>query len=320
MTMRLDLRQLDTFATVAETGSLGQAAERLHLSPSALSMQLRLLQDRLGLVLLQRTGRGLRLTPDGERLLAEARPALEAMRRLEGTARALARPERHAPVPVALGTILDPGFIRLGDFIGRLHGDDEAGPLHPVLRHGTSGSVLRDVRDGRLDGGFYLGHCDETLFLRLPLAAVRYVVVAPRGWQGRLEAGDDWAALARLPWIGTPPDSVHHRLLAPVWERCGVPQRRVAEVDQEASMLDLVDAGVGLSLAREAPALRAAHERALVLLRHRALDTGLSFVMLRARMDEPASLRLRQAVRAVWAPQAGTPLRTTPSTPAPGTA
>jgi DNA-binding transcriptional LysR family regulator len=313
--MRLDLRQLATFAAVAETGSLARAAERLHLSPSALSMQLRALQDRLGLVLLQRTGRGLRLTEDGERLLAEARPALEAVQRLEGTARALARPERAAPLPVSIGTILDPGFIRLGDFLHRAHG--EAPALQPVLRHGTSGWVLRQVREGRLDTGFYLGECDEAVYLRRPLAPVRYVVVAPRGWAGRLAAGDDWAALARLPWIGTPADSVHHRLLAPVWEQAGARQHRVAEVDQEASMLDLVGAGVGLSLAREAPALRAAHERGLVLLRHRALDTVLSFVVLRRRQPEPALVRLVDAVDRSW----GRPgLTGTDASPAPETA
>ena len=42
----------------------------------------------------------------------------------------------------------------------------------------------------------------------------RYVVVAPRGWDRRLR-GRHWAELAALPWVWTPRDSVHHRLLAP---------------------------------------------------------------------------------------------------------
>lgn len=296
---QLDLRQLATFAAVAETGSLGQAAERLNRSPSALSMQLRALQDRLGLVLLRRTGRGLKLTPDGERLLAQTRPALEAMHRLEHTVRALGQPNRCDPVPAGIGTILDPAFIRLGDFIGRLQ-TDTLQPIRPVLRHGTSGWALREVRERRLDVGFYLGECDETLFMRQPLAPVRYVVVAPRAWQHRLASCDSWTALAALPWIGTPTDSVHARLLAPVWTRCGASPAPVAEVDQEASMIDLVEAGVGLSLAREAPALRAAHERGLVLLRQLALDTQLALVSLRARQHEPLVARLHAAARTSW--------------------
>ena len=135
---------------------------------------------------------------------------------------------------------------------------------------------------------------------------------------------DDWPALARLPWIGTPPDSVHHRLLAPVWDRCGERQNRVAEVDQESSMLDLVAAGIGLSLARESPALRLAHERGLVLLRHRTLDTELSFVSLNDRQDDATIARLHRSARDGWdraVPMPGsTSFKGPDATPAPGRA
>lgn len=299
--MRIDLRQLATFAVVAETGSLATAAERLHLSPSALSMQLRALQDRLGLTLLRRTGRGLRLTDDGARLLAETRPALDAVQRLEATAQALSHAGRTATLPVSIGTILDPDFIRLGEFLRQVHGGPQA--LHTVLRHGTSGWVLREVRDGRLDFGFYLGDADPDTFHCQTLADVRYVVIAPRGWARRLQGEDSWAALAQHPWIGTPRDSVHHRLLEPVWAQARTRPYLVADVDQEASMLDLVKAGVGLSLAREALALRAAHEAGLTLVRHRTLDTKLSVVALRSRQTQPAEAALSSLFSAaiqVW--------------------
>ena len=68
----MDVRQLEMFRAVAETGSFTAAAQRLHVSQSAISRQLKLLEEELGTLLLQRTGRGVNVTPEGHILLATA--------------------------------------------------------------------------------------------------------------------------------------------------------------------------------------------------------------------------------------------------------
>jgi DNA-binding transcriptional LysR family regulator len=68
----MDVRQLDMFRAVAEEGAFTRAAERLHVSQSAISRQLQLLEQELGTKLLHRTGRGVSLTPHGELLLSAA--------------------------------------------------------------------------------------------------------------------------------------------------------------------------------------------------------------------------------------------------------
>jgi DNA-binding transcriptional LysR family regulator len=151
------------------------------------------------------------------------------------------------------------------------------GHIHPELRHGISGQVLKEVGQGKLDLGFCLGQPDPARFRVQRLAAVRYVVVAPRGWQARLQ-GRRWDELAALPWIATPPESVHHQLLAPLFRRLKQRMHTVARVDQESSMVDLVRAGFGLSLAREAVALREADQSGLAVSRAHTLDTALSLV------------------------------------------
>jgi DNA-binding transcriptional LysR family regulator len=72
----LDLELLRTFAFVAETGSLSQAAGRVHRTQSAVSMQMQRLQEMAGKVLLERGGRGVRLTAAGERMLRQAHKLL----------------------------------------------------------------------------------------------------------------------------------------------------------------------------------------------------------------------------------------------------
>lgn len=88
--MLRDLRRVEQFVTVAETGSFTSAAERLHLSQQALSSSVRQLETDLGVALFTRAGRRIALTPAGTALLAEARPLLAAARTVHAHVRTAA--------------------------------------------------------------------------------------------------------------------------------------------------------------------------------------------------------------------------------------
>ena len=81
--MDLEVRHLKLIAAVADYGGLTQAGHRLHLTQSALSHQLRDIEDKLGLRLFLRMRKKMPLTPAGERLLRSARLVLDEMRRAE---------------------------------------------------------------------------------------------------------------------------------------------------------------------------------------------------------------------------------------------
>ena len=76
MPRNLDLTALRSFVTVAETGGVTKAAHQLHLTQSAVSMQLKRLEASLGQPLLDRSGRGVALTNQGEQLLSYGRRML----------------------------------------------------------------------------------------------------------------------------------------------------------------------------------------------------------------------------------------------------
>jgi DNA-binding transcriptional LysR family regulator len=85
------LRQLRTFAAVARHGSFARAADELHLTPPAISMQIKELEDEVGLPLFDRGTRSVTLTMPGEyllvyvrRVLATMKEADDAMARLRG--------------------------------------------------------------------------------------------------------------------------------------------------------------------------------------------------------------------------------------------
>jgi DNA-binding transcriptional LysR family regulator len=80
MASPLDLDQLHTFITIADTGSFTRAADEVHRTQSAVSMQMRRLEERLGKALFEKEGRTNRLTEEGERLLTYARRLLRLNR------------------------------------------------------------------------------------------------------------------------------------------------------------------------------------------------------------------------------------------------
>ena len=65
----MDLRQLEIIRAIAETGSFTAAGDKLHVSQSAISRQILILEDELGEPVFHRIGRRIRITPAGESLL-----------------------------------------------------------------------------------------------------------------------------------------------------------------------------------------------------------------------------------------------------------
>lgn len=289
----MEITQLRAFLAVARTGKLTLAAETLHVTQPAVSLQIKSLQADLGVQLFSRTPTGMALTEGGAKLLPLAERILGQIEEFRQTASSL-----HSTITgsLAIGTILDPEFLRLGAFLKQLV---ETYPqLATRLQHGMSGSVLQQIKSGALDAGFYIGLPSKEFHSQI-LTSFTYFVLAPRGWKS-LVADKGWPALAQLPWIWTPPESAHNRLLSKIFSEYGVTPHTVAMVDQESSMLDLVKSGVGLSLVRESIALREAHAHGLVIANTVSVPTELSFITLAKRRNEATIVAVFTLLASLW--------------------
>ncbi|HSG57590.1 MAG TPA: LysR family transcriptional regulator, partial [Paracoccaceae bacterium] len=85
--MNITLRQLAYFKALAEQRNFGRAADVVHVSQPALSVQIRELEKSLGAPLVERQARDVVLTPFGRRILAHAARVLEATQALSDAAR-----------------------------------------------------------------------------------------------------------------------------------------------------------------------------------------------------------------------------------------
>lgn len=199
----MDLKHIRTFAAVARVGNLTRAAEHLHLTQPALSLQLKSFQEALDLPLFTRTAQGLAPNADGRALLPSAQRVLDA---LEDFERAIGALRTTVQGELRLGTILDPEFLRLGATLQYLV--QHYPKIRPTLRHGMSGSVGRQVRAGELDVGFFLGPRDAAVASRR-CTPCRWQAFPTTWWRPRA-GGRNWpgatgATSPRCPGYGRRP-------------------------------------------------------------------------------------------------------------------
>jgi DNA-binding transcriptional LysR family regulator len=93
----MSLSQIEYFVAVAEAGTIGRAALRLHVSQPPLTRQLRSLEEELGTRLFDRTPRGVRLRPEGRVFLEHARAVLSAVDRAASSVRPSLAASRYRP-------------------------------------------------------------------------------------------------------------------------------------------------------------------------------------------------------------------------------
>jgi LysR family glycine cleavage system transcriptional activator len=234
---RLPLHTLLGFAAAARSGNLTRAAESLHLTVSALSHQIRALEERMGRRLFVRGPRGVRLTADGERLLARIGPHLDA---LAQELRPFA-PRRDDVLTVSVMPSMASAWLvpRLGGFLA----------AHPQLELNllSSERLVDFERDPGIDAALRMGAghwpgvtaehlLDETL---VPVASPALV---------RRHGMPTDATLHRWPLLGEGGEPHWAKWFA---QHGGhAPERYVAHFDDLESLHRAAVEGMGVALAR----------------------------------------------------------------------
>jgi len=238
---QLNYHHLRYFRAVAHEGNLTRAAERLNLSQSALSTQIKSLEGRLGHALFDRVGRQLVLTEVGrialdhaDRIFGTGRELMETLSRTSGTV---------PPLRVGALSTLSRNFQM--QFLRPVLGDPN---LEIVLKSGSSDQLLAALADLALDVVLTTEAPRSAAGLDFIAHQIAETAVGLHGLPGRMEHATLYALLANEPVI-VPTESAIRTGFNSLTARLGVQPRIVADVDDMAMVRLLANSGAGLALA-----------------------------------------------------------------------
>ncbi|GAC1423127.1 MAG: LysR family transcriptional regulator [Candidatus Velthaea sp.] len=227
----LSINQLRTFLEVARCGSVNAAAERLVVSQPAVSSALAGLQRSIGAALVARDGRGLRLTPAGERLATYGRRVVALLDEMVLDVRAVAA-EKAATVRLAAVTTA-------------------AEQLVPNLLAGFARTAI-ELHVGNRDAVWDRlahGEADIAVSGRPPDGRFRSCAVRPNALVvvAAADAAMDEAGLADATWLVREAGSGTRATSDALFEELGIAPRTVT-IGSNAAILGCVRAGLGVSL------------------------------------------------------------------------
>lgn len=240
--MDLEIRDLKLVAAVSERGSLTRAGDRLHVTQSALSHQLKELEGKLGTPVFLRLNKRMVLTPAGERLLESARQVLEQLESAERDIKALSLERR---MPLRLSTECYTVYHWLPAL---LKGFQQTFPRVDVrIDVESTPRPLARLLEGKLDLALLMTPSRDRRIVSRPLFRDEMIMVVSSAH--RL-AERPWVRLTDLAgerlFMYAPKEQsfVCQRLLGPA----GVVPQSVEQVQLTEAMVELIKANFGVSV------------------------------------------------------------------------
>lgn len=249
----MELRHLRYFLVVAEERHITRAAMRLGLQQPPLSQQIRALESELGTKLFTRVPRGVELTPAGEGFLEEARAVLSGVERAILRARAASMGQRgRIAIGLTTSASLHPGVTRTlrayadshGTVSLDIHANSAAGLTEALLREEVQVAVIRAAVARPADLVFK-ELARENMLIALPAGhrlVSRTASGANRPIALRALAGERLILVRRHAAPGM------YSNVVDACHKAGFEPLVIAEVEQMLTSMNLVAAGVGISL------------------------------------------------------------------------
>ena len=240
--LHLTLRQLQVFESAARHLSLSRAAEELHLSQPGVSMQLKKLAEAVGHPLLEHTGKRVKLTIQGQELVATAREILGSVKRYE-----LSLVARQG---LTGGNLRIVAITTATYFVPRLLG--EFSKRHPgvkvSLRVNNREQVLSSLAAG-LEDLYILGQPPEGLAVTaIPFLENPLVVLAAPDHPLAHKKNIPLARLAEEPWLLREPGSGTRKAVERLFADNGLSLTARMELGSNEAIKQAVLAGLGISV------------------------------------------------------------------------
>jgi len=290
----LNLDHLRTFAQVIELGSFSAAAERGGVTQPAVSLQIRQLERRFGLKLVERIGRRAGPTAAGLELLTHIRVIDAALAQAE---QAMTAHASQVSGRIRLGTGATACTYLLPPVLAELRRRFPA--LDVVASTGNTADMLRALENNTLDMGLVTLPAPGRMFQVTPVMEDEFVAIFPANDPGGIPAVVTPQTLALRPLVLFEPGARTRRLVDDWFEAAGVAAKPVMELGSTEAMKEIVAAGLGCAVLPKLAVTGAGQRDALVV---RSLTPRLSRdLAIVLRRDKPLSHGLRHLQEALLA-------------------
>ncbi len=240
--MNITFRQLQVFIQVAQNGSMARAAESLHLTPPAVSMQIKELEKQVGLPLFDRSGRAVSLSTAGEYFVVHARRLLAALKEADD---AMARLKKLEHGLLTIGMVSTAKYF-VPHLLARFR-EEHPGVDVRLRVLGNRGQLVEQMQAGEVDLSI-MGRPPKEIRTRSEaFAAHPLVFVAPPGHAllgGGPHAVDD---LAPYPIIAREQGSGTRTAMENFFAAHRFEPRITMEMSSNETIKQAVMAGLGLS-------------------------------------------------------------------------
>lgn len=277
----VEIRHFRLVRAIAEEGTVTAASRRLHLTQSALSHQLKDIEERLGLPLFLRLGRKMILTTAGEKLLASARSVLDEVRRVEEE---IARLAGNVEGLLRIATECYTAYYWLPSVLDGFRKKHPGVQVRIVAE--ATGNPIEALLQGKLDLAIVTSKVKDHRLRSTRLFEDELVVVVSADHplaSRRAVRPSDFASETLLVYSSFEDSLLNRSVLAPA----GIRPRSVSQVQLTEAVLSMVQAGLGIAvLARWAVASRppSRKTRAIPLKR-----PGLRREWLAVRLASPST-------------------------------
>ena len=245
----MDVTDLKVVDAVARHGSMNKAASELNTVQSNVSARIRSLEDELGVALFQRSAKGVQVTPAGRRIL----PFAARLSKLLHDASSAARDDGHPKGVLEIGTLETTLALRLPQLIARFA---KAYPeVRPVVRTGTTCSLIQDVIDCKLEGAFVVGPVNHPeLHTEVAFREELVLITSPS-----VLRVDDVALIENLKTVVFRLGCSYRQRLDTLLTQLGVLAPEPLEFGSIEAIIACVSAGVGITLLPRGVIADAAH-------------------------------------------------------------
>lgn len=243
-----ELSQIRCFVAVAEELHFSRAAERLNMTQPPLSRQIRLLEHQVGVQLLERSSRTVRLTAAGKAFFPEASRILRIAEEAVFAARRVARGEQGN---LAIGFTSASGYSLLPEVVRRLRARLPGVTL--ALKELVSTAQVERLNAGELDLGLMRPHPMNGELDSVLIATESLMLAIPQGEAELWPLEPTLQSLHGKPFVMYSPYEARpfYLMLTERFARAGVVPDVIEHIGQVHTMLALVRAGMGAALIAE---------------------------------------------------------------------